>query len=63
MQNFSRKPLLSDDLIRIEAPPNVSAAQKLYQKDRFRVQPGSIDSYGLGKGALAEAERKKVGHV
>ena len=40
----------------------MSAAQKLYQKDRFRVQPGSIDSYGLGKGALAEAERKKVGH-
>ncbi len=60
MLYFARTLLLSD-LFRIEAPPNVSAAQKLYQKDRFRVQPGSIDSYGLGKGALAEAERKKVG--
>ncbi len=45
---------------RIEAPPSVSAAHEKYQQDRFRVQPGPIQNYGLGKGALAEQERKKV---
>ena len=45
---------------RFEPPPNVSSAQKNYEKDRFKVQPGSIKSYSLGRGSIATHERQKV---
>lgn len=45
---------------RFEPPPNVSSAQKNYEKDRFKVQPGPIKSYSLGRGSIATHERQKV---
>ena len=37
-----------------------SAAQKRYEKDRFRVQPGRIEEYSLGRGSIARQEVEKV---
>ena len=37
-----------------------SAAQKRYEKDRFRVQPGRIEEYSLGRGSIARQEAEKV---
>ena len=44
----------------ISPPPAVSAAQQKYDKERFRVQPGKIENYTLGKGSLATQEAYKV---
>merc|ERR1711935_570802 len=37
-------------------PPGVSGAQKNYDQERFRVQPGRIEDYSLGRGSLAQKE-------
>ena len=31
-----------------------SSAQKKYEQQRFRVQPGPIENYSLGRGSLAQ---------
>jgi len=54
--------LIETVMNRIVPEPNVSSAQERYEKERFKVQPGSIDQYGLGKGSIADQERKKVIH-
>eukprot|EP00091_Calanus_sinicus_P022083 TRINITY_DN6846_c0_g1_i2.p1 TRINITY_DN6846_c0_g1~~TRINITY_DN6846_c0_g1_i2.p1 ORF type:complete len:498 (+),score=107.66 TRINITY_DN6846_c0_g1_i2:357-1850(+) len=40
----------------ISPPPAVSAAQKRYESERFRVEPGRIENYTLGRGSLANQE-------
>ena len=41
-------------------PPRESSAQRKYEEDRFRVQPGRIENYSLGRGSLAQQEAQKV---
>jgi len=41
-------------------PPGVSGAQKQYDQDRFRVQPGRIEDYSLGRGSLAQKEAQQA---
>jgi len=45
----------------ISPPPAVSAAQKKYERERFRVEPGRIENYTLGRGSLANQEVYKAG--
>merc|ERR1711981_347891 len=40
----------------LSPPPAVSAAQKKYERERFRVEPGRIENYTLGRGSLANQE-------
>ena len=47
--------------LRVLPPPQTSSAQRQYEKDRFKVQPGSIKDYSLGRGSLANKERLQVG--
>ncbi|XP_059098282.1 titin homolog isoform X2 [Tigriopus californicus] len=53
----------SVDLYRPGANPNfdeeTSSAQKKYEQEHFRVQPGPIGKYALGQGSLATLERNK----
>ena len=37
-----------------------SSAQRKYEQERFRVQPGRIEDYSLGRGSIASQEVKKV---
>ena len=37
-----------------------SSAQKKYEQSRFRVQPGRIEEYSLGRGSIARQEVEKV---
>ena len=46
---------------RVLPPPQTSSAQRQYEKERFKVQPGSIKDYSLGRGSLANRERQQVG--
>ena len=46
--------------ISFSPPPNVSSAQKAYDQERFRVQPGRIEDYSLGRGTLAQREAQQV---
>ena len=46
--------------ILISADNEKSAAQRRYEKDRFRVQPGRIEEYSLGRGSIARQEAEKV---
>jgi len=41
-------------------PPGVSGAQQQYDKERFRVQPGRIEDYSLGRGSLAQKEAQQA---
>jgi len=41
-------------------PPGVSGAQKNYDQERFRVQPGRIEDYSLGRGSLAQKEAQQA---
>merc|ERR1711997_1291354 len=41
-------------------PPGVSGAQQQYDKERFRVQPGRIEDYSLGRGSLAQKEAQQT---
>ena len=41
-------------------PPGVSAAQRQYDKERFRSQPGRIEDYTLGRGSIAQKEAREV---
>lgn len=43
----------------LSPPPTVSAAQKKYERERFRVEPGRIENYTLGRGNLANQEAYK----
>ena len=45
---------------RFSPPPGVSGAQKQYEQERFRVQPGRIEDYSLGRGSLAQKEAQQV---
>jgi len=45
----------------LSPPPNASSAQARYEKERFRVQPGKIENYTLGRGNLASQEAYKAG--
>jgi len=36
-----------------------SSAQRKYEQERFRVQPGKIEDYSLGRGSIASQEVKK----
>ena len=45
----------------ISPPPAQSGAQQKYERERFRVEPGRIENYTIGKGALAQQESYKVG--
>merc|ERR1712106_133517 len=45
----------------LSPPPAVSAAQKKYERERFRVEPGRIENYTLGRGSLANQEVYKAG--
>jgi len=45
----------------ISPPPNQSSAQQKYDKERFRVEPGRIENYTIGKGNLAQQESYKAG--
>ena len=47
----------------ISPPPAVSAAQKKYERERFRVEPGRIENYTLGRGSLANQEVYKVSYL
>jgi hypothetical protein len=47
-------------LCRVAEAPSVSSAQRKYEKDRFKVEPGRIQDYSLGRGSLANQERNKV---
>jgi len=51
--------LLYDDRDRALPPPQTSSAQRQYEKERFKVQPGSIKDYSLGRGSLANRERQQ----
>ena len=48
---------------RFSPPPGVSGAQKQYEQERFRVQPGRIEDYSLGRGSLAQKEAQQVSFV
>ena len=48
---------------RVLPAPQTSSAQRQYEKERFKVQPGSIKDYSLGRGSLANKERLQVGGV
>ena len=48
---------------RVLPPPQTSSAQRQYEKERFKVQPGSIKDYSLGRGSLANKERLQVGEM
>ena len=37
-----------------------SSAQKKYEQQRFRVQPGPIENYSLGRGSLAQKVLKRT---
>lgn len=37
-----------------------SSAQRKYEQERFRVQPGRIEEYSLGRGSIAQQEAQKV---
>ena len=37
-----------------------SSAQRKYEQERFRVQPGKIEEYSLGRGSIAQQEAQKV---
>lgn len=37
-----------------------SSAQRKYEQERFRVEPGPIENYSLGRGSLARQEAIKV---
>ena len=37
-----------------------SSAQRKYEQERFRVQPGRIEEYSLGRGSIAKQEAEKV---
>ena len=41
-------------------PPGVSAAQQRSERERFRVEPGRIENYTIGRGSLAQQESYKV---
>merc|ERR1711935_433800 len=41
-------------------PPGVSGAQKQYDQEGFRVQPGRIEDYSLGRGSLAQKEAQQA---
>jgi hypothetical protein len=36
-----------------------SSAQRKYEQERFRVQPGKIEEYSLGRGSIAQQEAQK----
>ena len=38
----------------------MSAAQQRSDRERFRVEPGRIENYTIGKGSLAQQESYKV---
>ena len=44
----------------VSPPPGVSAVQQRADRDRFRVEPGRIENYTIGKGSLAQQESYKV---
>ena len=44
----------------ISPPPAQSGAQQNYERERFRVEPGRIENYTIGKGTLAQQESYKV---
>ena len=48
---------------RFSPPPGVSGAQKQYEQERFRVQPGRIEDYSLGRGSLAQKEAQQVSFI
>ena len=58
---FSLIACMLDCFFSLSPPPAVSAAQKKYEKERFRVEPGRIENYTLGRGNLANQEAYKVG--
>ena len=41
-------------------PPGVSTAQQRADRERFRVEPGRIENYTIGRGSLAQQESYKV---
>ena len=44
----------------LSPPPGVSAAQQRSDRERFRVEPGRIENYTIGRGSLAQQESYKV---
>ena len=44
----------------LSPPPGVSTAQQRADRERFRVEPGRIENYTIGKGSLAQQESYKV---
>merc|ERR550539_511970 len=44
----------------VSPPPGVSAVQQRADRDRFRVEPGRIENYTIGKGSLAQQESYKA---
>jgi len=47
----------------ISPPPHVSSAQQKYDRERFRVEPGRIENYTIGKGTLAQQESYKASNT
>jgi len=45
----------------ISPPPAQSGAQQTYERERFRVEPGRIENYTIGRGTLAQQESYKAG--
>lgn len=44
----------------LSPPPGVSAAQQRSDRERFRVEPGRIENYTIGRGSLAQQESYKA---
>ena len=42
------------------ADTDKSSAQRKYEQERFRVQPGRIEEYSLGRGSIAKQEAERV---
>ena len=59
--SHSRRMLIPFDIASISPPPAQSGAQQKYERERFRVEPGRIENYTIGKGTLAQQESYKVG--
>jgi len=60
LESFTPGGTLSRDKS-LSPPPAASSAQNRYEKERFRVQPGRIENYRIGKGSLASQEAYKAG--
>ena len=57
----SRRMFITFVISSISPPPAQSGAQQKYERERFRVEPGRIENYTIGKGTLAQQESYKVG--